>query len=107
MKKRCYVEPKSSFVRMRGAAAVADVCWAYANNGKEFYYNTSGPGYAKITLTTTGGCNGATIANVEYSDKVTGDKRAEIEAAVASAGGNNAEPFSGSPFSQKVDPSWS
>lgn len=107
MKKRCYVEPKSSFVRMRGAAAVADVCWAYANNKKEFYYNTSGPGYAKITLTTTRGCNGATIANVEYLDGATDDKRAEIDAAVASAGGNKAESFSGSPFSNDPNPSWS
>lgn len=107
MKKRCYVEPKSSFVRMRGAAAVADRCWSYAKNGKEFYYNTSGPGYAKITLTTTGGCNGATIADVEYFNGATEAKRAEIEAVVASAGGNSAENFLGSPFSHKANPGWS
>lgn len=107
MKKRCYVEPKSSFVRMRGAAAVADRCWSYAKSGKEFCYNTSGPGYAKITLTTTGGCNGATIADVEYCKGATEDKRAEIEAAFASAGGNSAENFLGSPFSREPDPGWS
>lgn len=107
MTKKIYSEPKSRFVQMRGAQAVADVCWAFAKNGKEFYYNTSGPGYAKITMTTTGGCDGGIIANVEYINGATADKRSEIDDAVALAGGNSAEPFKGSPFSDKVDNSWS
>lgn len=107
MTKKTYSEPKSRFVQMRGAQAVADVCWAFAKNGKEFYYNTSGPGHVKITMTTTGGCDGGTIASVEYLNGATEDKRSEIEAAVALAGGNSAEPFKGSPFAQNPDPTWS
>lgn len=107
MVKKYYVKPEMNFVKTRGTEAVADVCWAYAKNGHEFYYNTSGPGYAKITMTTTNGCDGGIIANVEYLNGATADKRSEIDAAVALAGGNSAEPFKGSPFSQSPGSSWS
>ena len=113
MTKKTYSEPKSRFVQMRGAQAVADVCWAYVNNGKEFFYNTSGHGYAKITMQkgTGNGCDGAAITSVEYIGiDATADVavlRKEIDAAVALAGGNSAEPFSGSPFVSKVGKDWS
>ena len=103
-----YEKPLMKFVLLTANSAVADVCWAYARNSKEFYYNTSGPGYAKIVMNPGAkGCDGGTIASVEYLNGATEDKRAEIDAGVALATGNSAEPFKGSPFSATPDPSWS
>lgn len=35
--KKTYIEPQSKFVQTRGADAVADVCWAYGKNNKDFF----------------------------------------------------------------------
>ncbi|MDD6276745.1 MAG: hypothetical protein PUB20_07985 [Clostridia bacterium] len=112
--KRKYVEPQTKFVATRASGALADVCWAYGKNGKEFFYNTSGPGYVKINMQAGNGCDGSTIASIQWYDPsisgytdATAAQIAEVQAGVDMATGNSAEPFKGSPFSNSVDSSWS
>lgn len=101
-------------MQTRGADAVADVCWAYGKNNKDFFYNTSGPGYVKINMQAGNGCDGSTISSVQWYNPATSafeaasaSQIAQVQAGVDLAQGNSAEPFKGSPFSDKADSSWS
>ena len=105
--KRTYEEPKTKFVKTRGAEAVADTCWGHAANNSVLYFDTSGPGYAEVAFGTNGGCDEAYILSVKYVGGATEDKRSEIDAAFlkskdgkgnGNGNGNSAEPFHGSPF---------
>ena len=113
--KRPYVNPKIEYVQVQSNQNVSDICWAYAKNGKTFYYNV--PGYGHAVLHVVGkSCNSGVVIGVEFSDP-SGMTSGEIAAAEAymqkviaeakATAGNRAEPFKGSPFVASPDPSWS
>lgn len=119
MNKRTYKKPEMSFVELRGADAVADVCWAFAKNGQPFYLDFDGPGYMEIKMNPSeSGCDGGTIKEVLYykdgafdhkcMDTMDEHYQEVLKGVKASPGnGNSAEPFKGSPFSGTPDGSWS
>lgn len=118
MNKRNYKKPEMNFVALRGENAVADTCWAYANNKKIFYYDYPGPGYLKLNLRkVTNGCDGAKVENVVYYNQNGNEDNANkpadadsiVQAAVDQARGNSAEPFAGfgTDFSDNPNPGWS
>lgn len=113
--KRIYAKPNMRSVPIVSGQAVADICWAYAKNGKSFYYDVPGRGYAILQITSSRGCDGGTLFDIDYSEaNLTPEEIASFDAymekiiaqAKATAG-NSAEPFKGSPFSSSADPSWS
>ena len=106
-----YSKPQLRFVATRAEDAVADICWAYAtgHSGKSFYYDTPGAGYAELAIyETTNGCTGAVVTIVGYHNGASAETgEAAVRAAIALGGGSKAQPFKGSPFEKKPDPSWS
>ena len=111
-----YVKPSMQWVPMRSNDAVADVCWAYAKNGKDFYHDIPGYGHAILRITSNGGCNGGVLFAVEFSDpNMTSAQIASAKAymdkviaqAKAESGGGKATSYKGSPFEGSVSPSWS
>ena len=113
--KRTYECPKMEYVLVQSEQNVADICWAYAKNGKDFYYDIPGYGYAILHVVGRS-CNTGTVIAVEFSDP-TGMTSAQIAAAeeymqdvIAQAkatAGNNAQPFKGSQFVGNPDLDWS
>ena len=63
--KRFYDSPQMRWVPIHSSRAVADVCWAYANNTKPFYYNTYGKGYAEL-FAVGGGCTRDVVFEIKY-----------------------------------------
>ena len=115
--KREYVSPSLQWVAMRSSEAVADICWGYANNGKTFYHDIPGLGYAILNIISSGGCKADIVFVVEFSngEQMTPSQRAAAQAyidqaiaeAKAKAGGGNASSYKGSPFVASPDHSWS
>ena len=113
--KRTYASPKIEYVQVHSNQNVADICWAYGKNGKKFYYDIPGYGYAILHVTNRS-CASSTIIGVEFSDPsgMTSNDIAAAEAymqrVIAEAkatAGNNAQPFKSSPFDASPDPTWS
>ena len=112
--KREYVSPSMEWVSMRSTEAIADVCWAYAKNGKDFYHDIPGYGYAILHIV-GGGCSKGTLFAVEFSDPTmtsqqVADAKAYMDKILAEAvakSGNNATAYKQSDFEARVDPSWS
>lgn len=121
MNKKNYKKPEVEFVALRAEKAVADTCWAYANNGQIFYYDYKGEGYLSLRLNKVqgNGCNGTTnVIDVVYyiggvkqnyvPDGALKEVQDAIEATKQGSGsGNSAEPFAGDNFGNKVNPGWS
>lgn len=113
--KRKYEKPYLQWVAMQSNEAVADICWAYARNGKDFYHDVPGIGYAILTVTGKSGCDNKATFVYEFSNPhLTASQRAEaqayIEKVIAEAkatAGNKASSYKGSPFTQNPDVSWS
>ena len=113
--KRTYASPKIEYVQVHSNQNVADICWAYGKNGKKFYYDVPGYGYA-ILKVVGGSCTHSAVIGVEFSDP-SGMTSAQIAAAEAymqqviaeakATAGNKAQPFKGSPFDASPDPTWS
>ena len=113
--KRTYATPTIEYVQVRSNQNVADICWAYAKNGKNFYYDIPGYGYAILNVVGRN-CNKGTVIGVEFSDP-SGMTSAQIAAAEAymqeviaeakAIAGNNAQPFKSSPFVSSPDSDWS
>ena len=113
--KRPYVNPKIEYVQVQSNQNVSDICWAYAKNGKTFYYDVPGYGYAILHVKGKS-CNSGVVFSVEFSDpdNMTSAQIAageaymqEVIAKAMATAGNSAEPFSSSPFVATPDPSWS
>lgn len=113
--KRPYVNPKIEYVQVQSNQNVSDICWGYAKNGKTFYYDVPGYGYAILHVTGKS-CNSGVVFSVEFSDpgNMTSAQIAAGEAYMQKViaeckaiSGNNAEPFKGSPFVPTPDLSWS
>ena len=113
--KRPYVNPKIEYVQVQSNQNVSDICWAYAKNGKTFYYDVPGYGYAILHVKGKS-CNSGVVFSVEFSDSdnMTSAQIAageaymqEVIAKAMATAGNSAEPFSSSPFVATPDPSWS
>ena len=93
---------------------MADVCWAYAQNVKPFYYNTYGQGYAEL-YAMGGKCDRNLTFEIRYipedmsaADRALAEKDmqnviAEVMASMPQKPNN----YKGSVFSPSVDPSWS
>lgn len=113
--KREYVSPSLQWVAMRSSDAVADICWAYARNGKDFFHDIPGVGHAILTITGGSGCDNKATFVYEFSNPhLTASQRAQaqayIEKVIAEAkatAGNKASSYKGSPFTQNPDVSWS
>ena len=113
--KRTYASPKIEYVQVHSNQNVADICWAYGKNGKEFYYDIPGYGHAILHVTDKS-CASTTLIGVEFSDSASMTS-AQIAAAEAymqkviaeskAIAGNNAQPFKDSPYVATPDPSWS
>ena len=113
--KRPYASPKIEYVQVHSNQNVADICWAYAKNGKEFYYDIPGYGYAILQIV-GGSCTSSAMIGVEFSDP-SGMTSSDIAAAEAymqrviaeakATAGNKAQPFKNSPFDASPDPTWS
>ena len=113
--KRAYASPKIEYVQVHSNQNVADICWAYGKNGKTFYYDVPGYGYA-ILHVTNNSCAKSTVIGVEFSDP-QGMTSAQIAAAEAymqkviaeaiATAGNKATPFKGSLFAASPDSDWS
>ena len=113
--KRPYECPKIEYVLVQSNQNVAAICWSYAKNGKDFYYDVPGYGYA-IMHVVGNACNSGTVIAVEFSDP-TGMTSAQIAAAEAymqdiiaqakATAGNNSTSFKGSQFVSSPDSDWS
>ena len=112
--KRIYEKPTMHWNPVLSQHAVADVCWAYANNKQPFYYNTYGLGYAEL-YAISGGCTRNVDFGITYipesmsaEDRASADADmqrviAQIKAEMPPKPNN----FKGSPFVSNADPSWS
>ena len=115
--KREYERPSLQWVAMEADKAVADICWGYANNGKNFYHDIPGMGYAILKIVSQGGCKADLVFVVEFSNgaQMTAAQRAAAQAyidkaiatAKANSGGGKASNYKGSPFVSSPDVSWS
>ena len=115
--KREYESPSLQWVAMQSGEAVADICWGYANNGKTFYHDIPGMGYAILNIISSGGCKADLVFVVEFSngEEMTAAQRAAAQAyidkaiatAKAQSGGGKASSYKGSPFVSNPSPSWS
>ncbi len=106
-----YERPSVKFVETLPSHSIADICWAYGANGKKFYYNSPGTGYVELKLNVKGSCdivtpNDVTIVYLNGAQP-SAELIADLAAAMATAGGNSAEPFKGSPFEKSPSSSWS
>ena len=112
--KRSYSSPQMQWVPICANRAVADVCWAYANNVKPFYYNTYGKGYAEL-YAMGGDCTKDVFFEIRYQpeDMSAEDKAAaerdmqEVIARVVAEMPQKPNNYKGSPFAPSVDPTWS
>lgn len=106
-----YEKPKIKFVKTEMESSVSAICWAYATGhlGTSFFYDSTGPGYVELVVSdTTGGCDGAILEVIGYHNGATVEDGMEALAAIPEFGkGNSAEPYKGSVFERKPDPSWS
>lgn len=113
--KRVYEKPAMQWVVMQSNEAIADVCWAYAQNGKDFYHDIPGVGHAILTIVDSSGCDNQATFVYEFSNAhLTATERASaqsyMEQVIAEAkakAGNKASNYKGSPFVAKPDYSWS
>lgn len=102
------------WVPIRSSKAVAEVCWAHANNLKPFYYNTYGFGYAEL-YAIGNSCNDKITFEIRYvPETMTPEQRAiadaDMQAVLARVMATvikNPNNYKGSIFSPDVDPSWS
>lgn len=112
--KKIYKSPEMYWVPIRNNKAIADVCWAYANNVKPFYYNTYGKGYAEL-YAVGGGCTKNVVFEIKYfPEDMTAEERAladaDMQAVIARTIANmpnKPTSFKGSVFSPDLDPTWS
>ena len=112
--KRSYDSPQMKWIPIRSNRAVADVCWAFANNKKPIYYNTYGTGYAELYAIGKG-CSTSVTFNITYypenmSDADKAAAQADMDAVLRQYRDNppnNVKNYKGSQFSSSVDPSWS
>ena len=112
--KRPYNSPEMHWVPICSNKAVADVCWAYANNVKPFYYNTYGRGYAEL-YAMGGSCDKSVYFEIRYyPDDLTPEEKAiadadmqKVIAKVTAEMPNKPNNYKGSGFSTNVDSSWS
>ena len=112
--KRAYNSPEMHWVPVCSNSAVADVCWAYANNVKPFYYNTYGRGYAEL-YAMGGSCDKDVYFEIRYypSDLTEAEKaiaRADMEKVIARVTAempNKPTNYKGSGFSTGVGSDWS
>lgn len=112
--KRTYNSPEMHWVPVCSNSAVADVCWAYANNGKPFYYNTYGKGYAEL-YAMGGKCNKNVFFEIRYyPEDLSAEEKAiadadmqRVIAQVTAEMPQKPNNYKGSSFSPSVDPSWS
>ena len=113
--KREYEKPRLQWVTMEANEAIADICWAYAKNGKDFYHDIPGVGYAILTITGGSGCDNKATFVYEFSNPhLTAAQRAAAQAyiekviaeAKAKAGGK-ASSYKGSVFVSSPETSWS
>lgn len=106
-----YEKPKIKFVKTEMESSVSAICWAYATGhlGTSFYYDSTGPGYVELKITsTTNGCTGAVIEVVGYHNGATVEDGMEALAVIPEfGGGSKAQPYKNSPFETSPDPSWS
>ena len=112
--KRPYSKPMMCWQPIRSSHAVADVCWAYANNVKPFYYNTYGKGYAELYAIGSSCSTDITFEIVYQPEDMTAEERAladadmqRVIARVMAEMPKKPNNFQGSPFEPGVDPSWS
>ena len=112
--KRTYNSPEMHWVPVCSNSAVADVCWAYANNVKPFYYNTYGRGYAEL-YAMGGKCDKNVFFEIRYyPEDLSAEEKAIAEAdmqrviaQVTAEMPPKPNHSQGSGFSPSVDPSWS
>lgn len=112
--KRAYNSPEMYWVPVCSNSAVADVCWAYANNVKPFYYNTYGRGYAEL-YAVGGSCNKNVKFEIRYyPDDLTDAERAAAEAdmqrviaKVTAEMPQKPTNYKGSGFSPSIGSDWS
>ena len=112
--KRPYNSPEMHWVPICNNKAVADVCWAYANNVKPFYYNTYGRGYAEL-YAMGGSCDKNVFFEIRYyPDDLSAEEKAiaaadmqQVIARVTAEMPNKPNNYKGSGFSPGVDSSWS
>ena len=112
--KRAYNSPEMHWVPVCSNSAVADVCWAYANNVKPFYYNTYGRGYAEL-YAMGGSCDKDVYFEIRYypsnlSEAEKAIARADMEKVIARVTAempNKPTNYKGSGFSTGVGSDWS
>lgn len=112
--KRTYNSPEMHWVPVCSNSAVADVCWAYANNVKPFYYNTYGRGYAEL-YAMGGKCDKNVFFEIRYyPEDLSAEEKAiadadmqRVIAQVTAEMPQKPNNYKGSGFSPDVDPSWS
>ena len=112
--KRAYTSPEMYWTPICSNRAVADVCWAYANNTQPFYYNTYGTGYAEL-YAVGGGCTKDVVFEIKYypenmsaAEKALADSDMQrVIAQVKATMTNKPNNYKGSPFVQDPSPSWS
>ena len=112
--KREYNSPEMFWVPICSSRAVADVCWAFAQNVKPFYYNTYGKGYAEL-YAIGDGCNREITFEIRYQpEDMSAEDRAIAEAdiqkviaRVMASMPQKPNNYKGSVFSPTVDPTWS
>lgn len=112
--KKEYDSPKMQWIPICSSKAIADVCWAYANNVKPFYYNTYGRGYAEL-YAIGNSCKNNITFEIRYmpedmspAEKALADADMQrVIAEVMAAAPKNPNNFKGSVFSPGVDSSWS
>ena len=112
--KRTYNSPEMHWVPVCSNSAVADVCWAYANNVKPFYYNTYGRGYAEL-YAMGGSCDKDVFFEIRYypenlsaAEKAIADADMQkVIARVTAEMPQKPTHYKGSGFAPSVDPSWS
>ena len=112
--KRTYQSPQMQWIPIRSSSAVADVCWAYANNVKPFYYNTYGRGYAEL-YAMGGSCDKDVFFEIRYypddlsdAEKAIADADMQrVIAQVVAEMPNKPNNYKGSGFSPSVNPDWS
>ena len=112
--KRSYKSPAMNWVPIRNSNAVADVCWAHANNTRPFYYNTYGKGYAEL-YAVGNGCTKDVVFEIKYMpEDMSAEERAaadkDMQAVIANVRAtmpNKPNNYKGSVFSPDIDPTWS
>ena len=112
--KRAYNSPEMHWVPVCSNSAVADVCWAYANNVKPFYYNTYGRGYAEL-YAMGGNCDKNVFFEIRYyPEDLSAEEKAiadadmqKVIARVTAEMPQKPTNYKGSGFAPSVDPSWS